>query len=462
MITVAIKPKLAKVLDRPVDILLGGQFGDEGKGKVTDEFAADYDICVRPQGGPNAGHTLWIDGKKCVLSQHPCGAFHEHVKLVIGCESAVNPLKFVSEVHELESVGINVRTRTFLSHVSPIITPYHQLIDRAEEHAREVAGDEKIGTTGQGISVVYGDVAGRRQLLMGDLFRNDWEDIVDKKRKTWHWELRKYIQSSDFSVKDLKIDSHFSNLQEWLDSHFEEWKEAVKELRTDYKSQVINVPYFMYDSMRDKKRVLAEMAQASGLDMTHGELPFVTSSHPIAGGATTGMGVSPRAIGNIVLITKAYSTRVGSGSHPSEFAGPVADKIASVGKEVGAVSGRPRRIGWLDMVLLKWSIILNGPTHVYMAKGDCLDGLPQVGIVKRYKGYPNDLHHVDTFRGKIGIPEMTLGWNNTHSVTDCSKLPSGYMDFCNEVNRNLHEIQPGLKINFAGTGGGRGECVVME
>lgn len=439
-------PQLKKVDDSPVDVYEGGQYGDEGKGKVTDEFAGNYDLCIRPQGGPNAGHTLCIDGKKHVFSQYPCGAFHEGMGLGIGCGSAVNPNQLIKEYKYLLDLGNDVQKRTYLSNVSPIITPYHRLIDAAEEESRKEKGEEIIGSTKQGISPVYQDVAGRRQLTMGHLMQSDWEDIFNAKTEFWQRELHKLGYSWDHTKSDLDI---------------KEWKDAVQQIRSIFHSQVVVMPYFLNKQMKNGKRIAAECAQGTHLDVTHGEQPFVTSSHSIVGGVCTGLGIPPSAIGNVILVIKGYSTRVGSGSHPSELTGETRDLLAKNGDEFGAVTRRPRRTGWLDLVAVNYSVILNGPTHVYMAKGDCLDGFPEVGLVKRYEGYEEDLHDVDTFGGKVGIPELMPGWNNLHGVTDVHDLPSNFVDFCLEVNRNLNLMKPGLQINFVGTGQGRGECVAL-
>lgn len=343
-----------------IDILLGLQWGDEGKGKIVDVLTPGYDIVARFQGGPNAGHTLEFHGRKHVLHLIPSGIFHEDKINVIGNGLVVDPVVFR---HEVESLGIGtetVRQRLLISLKAHLIMPTHKLLDAAHEAS---LGEAKIGSTLRGIGPAYTDKASRNGLRIGDLFRDDFRDIYHSRVSEHTRMLRGYGYSGE--LKELE----------------DEWFDAVEYLK---QFTTVNADYYIETALRNGKRILAEGAQGTMLDIDFGTYPYVTSSNTVAAGACTGLGVAPGRTGEVFGIFKAYCTRVGSGPFPTELNDADGQLMRDRGNEYGATTGRPRRCGWLDLPALKYAIMVNGVTRLFMMKADVLSGFIEIKICKSY------------------------------------------------------------------------------
>ncbi|MEM6260936.1 MAG: adenylosuccinate synthase [Bacteroidota bacterium] len=346
----------------PVDVLLGLQWGDEGKGKVVDVFAPKYEVIARFQGGPNAGHTIVIDGQKHVLHLIPSGIFHSGVDCVIGNGVVIDPVTLKKEIEGLEAAGMKkVRERLLISKRAHLILPTHKILDAASEKAK---GDKKIGSTLRGIGPTYMDKTGRNGLRVGDLiggnFRQHYDYLVQKHQRL----LGQY----DFEY----------NLEE-LEPAFFEAIEFLSNLK------LINSEHYLNQALRAGKHVLAEGAQGTLLDIDFGSYPFVTSSHTTTAGACIGLGVAPHQINRVFGIFKAYCTRVGSGPFPTELHDETGEAIRKAGHEFGATTGRPRRCGWIDLPLLKYAIRLNGVTDLIMTKADVLSAMPCIYACESYE-----------------------------------------------------------------------------
>jgi len=343
-----------------IDILLGLQWGDEGKGKIVDALAPEYDIVARFQGGPNAGHTIEFNNTKHVLHLIPSGIFHEGKINVIGNGLVLDPVVFR---HEVESLGIDVRRvieRLLISVRAHLILPTHKLLDAAHETS---LGDSKIGSTLRGIGPAYTDKAARSGMRVGDLFRKDFADLY-KALVSEHLRMLKGYGYSQ-SLKELE--------EEWFDA-----TEYLKQFKT------INADYYLDNSLSKGMRVLAEGAQGTMLDIDFGTYPFVTSSNTVAAGACTGLGVAPGRTGEVFGIFKAYCTRVGSGPFPTELNDEYGQMMRDLGNEYGATTGRPRRCGWLDLPALKYAIMVNGVTRLFMMKADVLSGFSEIKVCTSY------------------------------------------------------------------------------
>ena len=349
-----------------VDLLLGLQWGDEGKGKIVDVLTSKYDIVARFQGGPNAGHTLEFDGHKHVLHTIPSGIFHDKVINLVGNGVVIDPVVFRKELENLEKHNVSYQDKLLISRKAHLILPTHRLLDAASEAAK---GKAKIGSTLKGIGPTYMDKTGRNGIRVGDLEFADW--------KTKYRALAdKHEAMIDFYNVDIQY-----NLQE-LEVVFFEAIEKLKSLA------FIDSEEYIYQAQQQGKTILAEGAQGSLLDIDFGTYPFVTSSNTTAAGACTGLGVAPNQIGEVFGIFKAYTTRVGSGPFPTELFDADGEMMAKVGNEFGATTGRPRRCGWLDLVALRYAIQVNGVTQLMMMKGDVLSGFDTIKICTayRYKG----------------------------------------------------------------------------
>lgn len=349
-----------------VDILLGLQWGDEGKGKVVDVLGHKYDIVARFQGGPNAGHTLVVDGKKYVLHQIPSGIFHEGTRCLVGNGVVLNPVILQQELQTLMDSGLDIRQRLLLARRMHLILPTHRLLDKAYEEAK---GEKKIGSTLRGIGPTYQDKMARRGLRLGDLFALDFEE---RYQAVWDYHL------SILHMHQLEPDSYQEDLREW-DALFRESAAFLKTL------QIVDSEYVLDEANRAGKDILAEGAQGALLDIDFGSYPYVTSSNTTSGGACSGLGVPPKYIREVFGVFKAYCTRVGSGPFPTELQGPEAEALRQAGGEFGATTGRPRRVGWLDMPALQYACMLNGVTQLVMTKADVLSGMEQVKLATSYK-----------------------------------------------------------------------------
>ncbi len=345
-----------------MDVLLGLQWGDEGKGKVVDYLAPKYDMVARFQGGPNAGHTLEFDGIKHVLHQIPSGIFHENLQNVIGNGVVLDPVVLKREIEALKKFNIDFKKYLFISKKATIILPTHKLLDAAYEKSK---GDKKIGSTLKGIGPTYQDKIGRVALRVGDLmspgFKEKYHALTDR-----HQTILDYYQ---YSLNDLPN----------LEAAFFEAVEFFKGLN------LVETELMLNTALKNGDKVLAEGAQGSLLDIDFGSYPYVTSSSTMAAGACTGLGVAPSAIGEVFGIFKAYCTRVGSGPFPTELFDEIGEKMRKEGNEFGSTTGRPRRCGWLDLPALKYSIMFNGVTSLFMMKGDVLNIFEEIKVCTHYE-----------------------------------------------------------------------------
>lgn len=344
-----------------VDALLGIVFGDEGKGKVVDFFTPRYDVVARFAGGPNAGHTIIFDGKKFVLRSIPSGIFDEGKTNIIGNGCVIAPDLFMAEARELEAAGYDIAPRLHISRRAHLILPTHRVLDRAYEAAK---GKNKVGTTGKGIGPAYSDKAARVGLRVGDIEENFEEKY--RALKARHEQILRDLHFTDYDITE----------EEKL------WMEGVEYMR---RFKLSNTEAEINRALAEGKSVLAEGAQGSLLDIDHGTYPFVSSSSTTAGGVCTGLGVAPNTIDRVFGIFKAYSTRVGSGPFPVELFDETGETLRRIGHEYGAVTGRNRRCGWIDLVALKYAIMINGVTDLVMMKGDVLDEFETIKVCTAYK-----------------------------------------------------------------------------
>lgn len=361
-----------------VDVLLGLQWGDEGKGKVVDVLTPRYDVVARFQGGPNAGHTLEFDGHKYVLRSIPSGVFQNGSLNIIGNGVVLDPVLFMQEAKELERSGIDLRKVLKISRKAHLIMPTHRLLDAAGEKAK---GKAKIGTTGKGIGPTYTDKVSRNGLRLGDT-ELDFEERYNRARDR-HVEMLKAAEADLSQLPELE----------------KTWFEAVGYLKT---FDIVDSEHLINRMLRDNKKVLCEGAQGTMLDVDFGSYPFVTSSNTVAAGACTGLGVAPRNIGDVFGIFKAYCTRVGAGPFPTELHDETGARIRDLGHEYGAVTGRERRCGWIDLVALRYAIMINGVTKLIMMKSDVLDDFATIKACTAYRingklteEMPYDLDAVD-------------------------------------------------------------------
>ncbi len=371
-----------------VDALLGIVFGDEGKGKVVDYFTPRYDVVARFAGGPNAGHTIIFDGKKFVLRSIPSGIFDEKKINIIGNGCVIAPDLFMTEAKELEAAGYKLTERLHISRRAHLILPTHRLLDRAYEAAK---GKNKVGTTGKGIGPTYSDKAARVGLRVGDI--EEGFEAKYQALKARHEQILRDLHFTDYDITEEE----------------KQWMEGVEYMR---KFHLSDTEYEINRALAQGKNVLAEGAQGSLLDIDHGTYPYVSSSSTTSGGVCTGLGIAPNTIDHVFGIFKAYSTRVGGGPFPVELFDETGDYIRKVGNEFGAVTGRNRRCGWLDLVALKYAIMINGVTDLVMMKGDVLDNFDTIKVCTAY-----------TKDGQIvtEMPYDTEGWQPVYEELPCWK-----------------------------------------
>ena len=394
-----------------IDLLLGLQWGDEGKGKIVDVLTKNYDIIARFQGGPNAGHTLIFDGRKHVLHTIPSGIFHERAVNVVGNGVVIDPVIFKKELDNLEEYNIDFSKRLLISRKAHIILPTHRLLDAASE---KMKGKSKIGSTLKGIGPTYMDKTGRNGLRIGDLELEDW-------KKRYRNLADKHLKMIDFYGVDLEFD---------LDSLEKEFFEAVELLKS---LTFIDSEEYMNKALEAGKTILAEGAQGSMLDIDFGTYPFVTSSNTTAAGACTGLGVAPNKIGKVFGIFKAYTTRVGSGPFPTELFDEDGKTMARVGHEFGATTGRPRRCGWLDLIALKYAVQINGVTELMMMKGDVLSGFETIKACTSYVYQGKEVLHLpyNIEEENVKVKYTTLeGWSDDLTgMTKSEELPKNLKDY---------------------------------
>ena len=429
------------------DILLGLQWGDEGKGKIVDVLAPDYDIVARFQGGPNAGHTLEFDGHKHVLRSIPSGVFAKGaITNVIGNGVVLDPVLFRKEAAELEADGVDLHDMLRISKKAHLIMPTHRLLDAAGE-AQMGAG--KIGTTGKGIGPTYSDKISRHGIRVGDILDDNFDTIYAAARDR-HLRMLKNM--------DAVIDT------ETLAKNEQEWLDALEYLRS---FKLTDTEHFVNKALDNGNSILCEGAQGTMLDIDFGSYPFVTSSNTVAAGACTGLGLAPSRIGKVYGICKAYCTRVGSGPFPTELFDATGDEIRSIGHEYGAVTGRERRCGWLDLVALRYAVMINGATDLILMKSDVLDTFETIKVCTAYrlpdgsvtKDFPYCVGH--NAEGKADVEPIydeLPGWlTDISAARRESELPQAFRDYIAYIEKHV-----GVPVTIISVGPDREETIVRR
>ncbi|MEQ8324220.1 MAG: adenylosuccinate synthase [Vicingaceae bacterium] len=419
-----------------VDVLLGMQWGDEGKGKVVDVLTPHYDVIARFQGGPNAGHTLEFDGVKHVLHTIPSGIFRENTINVVGNGVVIDPVVFKKEVEALEAMNVPVSTRLKVSRKAHLILPSHKLLDAASEKAK---GKNKIGSTLRGIGPAYMDKTGRNGLRVGDIELKDFErrykNLVSKHR------LMLDSMGFEYSLKELEAP----------------FLEGIEKLRS---LDLIDSEVYINDCLSKEMSILAEGAQGSLLDIDFGSYPFVTSSNTITAGACTGLGVAPNKIGEVFGIFKAYCTRVGSGPFPTELHDETGERLRAAGHEFGATTGRPRRCGWLDIPALKYTTMISGVTQLIMTKSDVLASFAEVNVCSKYKVEGKELSFPPyDIKAEIEpIYECLTGWSeDLTGIRETSAFPKSLETYIKYVEEKI-----GIPITIVSVGPDRSQTIVRD
>lgn len=420
-----------------VDVLLGLQWGDEGKGKIVDFLAPGYDYIARFQGGPNAGHTLEFDGIKHVLHQIPSGIFRHGKHNIIGNGVVLDPVIFMDEIHQInKKFSLDLKENLSISTRAQLISPVHRLLDKVLEKKK---GDGKIGSTLKGIGPTYQDKIGRHGLRVGEVLSDNFIEKY-KKQKSYH---------------DMFLDRHYDK------NFIEEEEKFFKSIEELKKFKIIDTEYLINKNIKKNKNILAEGAQGTLLDIDFGSYPFVTSSNTTTAGACIGLGISPKKIGKVFGIFKAYCTRVGAGPFPTELFDSIGEKIASNGNEFGSTTGRARRCGWLDLPALKYSIMLNGVTELHMMKADVLSGFEEIKICI---GYNYNGMDIDYFPSSIEsenikpIFKTFKGWttksNSAKKIEDLEDNFRSYVEFI--------EKEAGVKIKIISLGPVREQTIYIN
>ena len=419
-----------------VDLLLGLQWGDEGKGKIVDAISRDYSIISRFQGGPNAGHTIKIGSKSHVLHTIPSGIFHKNLINVIGNGVVIDPVIFEEEILKLNDSDIDLKKNLLISKKAHLIIPTHCLLDKASEKSK---GVKKIGSTLKGIGPTYMDKTGRNGIRVGDLFLEGWKAQYTKLKK-------KHLKM----INNLNIDISF-NLKDLEEKFF-------KSLDFIKKFSIIDSENFLFDSLKGEKRVLAEGAQGSMLDIDFGTYPYVTSSNTTAAGACNGLGIPPTKINKVIGIFKAYTTRVGSGPFPSEIFDEVGEKISKVGKEFGATTGRARRCGWLDLVSLKYAVDINGVTELAMMKSDVMSGISKIKVCTSYKQFDEEISRMPFSLNPSSLSPIYTefdGWfEDITNIKNHSQLPKNLKKYISFIEKKLE-----VPIKIISIGPGRDQTI---
>ena len=416
-----------------VDILLGLQWGDEGKGKIVDVLTPGYDVVARFQGGPNAGHTLEFEGKKYILRSVPSGIFQSNNINIIGNGVVIDPALFKEEIEALEASGYGLSKKLLISKKAHLILPTHRLLDLCYEAQK---GDSKIGTTGKGIGPTYTDKIGRGGMRIGDILHNfDSKYEAVKKR---HLEILSNYKFDVSSLADIE----------------EKWFAGLERLK---EFTFIDSEHFINDALKTKK-ILAEGAQGTMLDIDFGSYPFVTSSNTISAGASTGLGIAPQKIGEVYGIFKAYCTRVGSGPFPTELFDESGDRIRQIGAEFGSVTGRPRRCGWIDLVALRYAIMLNGVTQLIMTKSDVLDSFSTIKACVAYKinGQTTQEFPFEISDNLEPVYEELPGWQTDMTkIKEESKFPAEFKNYLEFLEQKL-----GVAIRIVSLGPDREQTIM--
>ena len=412
-----------------VDLLLGLQWGDEGKGKIVDVLTNSYDIIARFQGGPNAGHTLEFDKNKHVLHTIPSGIFHSKAVNLIGNGVVIDPIIFTKEIEDLMPYNIDFNKKLMISKKAHLIIPTHRILDAASEVSK---GKAKIGSTLKGIGPTYMDKTGRNGIRVGDILDSNWKEKYKRLKKKHLDLIKSYNVSTEFDLEDLEL-------------NFFRCTERLRNFK------IIDSEQYLFEAQKNGKKILAEGAQGSLLDIDFGTYPFVTSSTTTAAGACTGLGIAPNKIKDVFGIFKAYATRVGSGPFPTELHNNIGSTMAKIGNEFGSTTGRPRRCGWLDLVALKYSIQINGVTQLMMMKSDVLSGFDKVKICTAYK---IDNREINYFPYKIDSGQIKAiykefpGWEeDLSSMTDANDFPKNFNNYINYLEK---ELETPIKIVSVG------------
>ena len=418
-----------------VDVLLGLQWGDEGKGKIVDVLTPKYDIIGRFQGGPNAGHTLEFNGIKHVLHTIPSGIFHDKKINIVGNGVVIDPVIFKKEIDALIKLNVDVKSKLILSKRAHLILPTHRLLDAASEASK---GKEKIGSTLKGIGPTYMDKTGRNGLRVGDIDRADFKD--------------KYNALVEKHKQLLNFYNYEYNLTE-LEPAWFEGIEVLKSLKH------VESEHYIDDALKNNKAILAEGAQGSLLDIDFGSYPFVTSSNTICAGACTGLGIAPNKIGNVIGIFKAYCTRVGSGPFPTELHDEVGDQIRKIGNEFGSTTGRPRRTGWLDLPALKYAIMINGVTELMMMKADILSGFETIKVCTHYNYEGKQIDYLPyEYSPELLSPiyKDLNGWNqDLTGLSSADELPEALNEYISFIER-----ETGVPISIVSVGPNRTQTLM--
>lgn len=421
----------------PVTIVIGAQWGDEGKGKVVDLLAPEVDVVARYQGGANAGHTIKWGDQEFVLHLIPSGIFHEGVECVIGNGVVIDPVALMDEIRQVEALGFQVEGRLHISHTAHLIMPYHKRLDEAKERYRDAGA---IGTTGRGIGPAYVDKFARNGIRVVDLLDRDG--------------LRAKLQAALEEKNDLLAKVYGAEPID-VDAMVEEYVEFDRRIDPF----VTDTTALLHNALADGKTILAEGAQGSLLDVDHGTYPYVTSSHPTAGGCCTGLGVPPTSVDRVIGIVKAYSTRVGNGPFPTELTGDLGEQLRQTGGEFGATTGRPRRCGWLDLVALGYATRINGFTELAITKLDVLAGLDELKVCTQYRigdkltdRFPTDL---DALSKAEPVYETLPGFGDVTGAETLEDLPQTAQDYLAFVSERL-----GVRIGTVSTGPKREETLV--
>ena len=421
-----------------IDLILGLQWGDEGKGKIVDVLTKDYDIIARFQGGPNAGHTLEFDGIKHVLHTIPSGIFHDNKLNIIGNGVVIDPVIFQNEIEKLDELKVDLNDKLLISRKAHLILPTHRLIDKASELSK---GKKKIGSTLKGIGPTYMDKTGRNGLRVGDLELDGWDEKFEALTNKHLNIINNFNVDIEFNIDELK----------------REFQASLDFLK---KITFIDSEHYLNESIDSGKKILGEGAQGSLLDIDFGTYPYVTSSNTTSAGACTGLGIAPNKINEVFGIFKAYTTRVGSGPFPTELHDAIGQRMAKVGNEFGATTGRPRRCGWLDLVSLKHSITVNGVTELIMMKGDVLSGIEKIKVCTKYnyKGTNVDYLPFSILEENITpIYEEIDGWEeDITKVNTYEYLPLNFKNYIKFLEDRLK-----LKIKIISVGPDRKQTILV-
>jgi adenylosuccinate synthase len=421
----------------PVQIIVGAQWGDEGKGKIVDMLAEGADIVARYQGGANAGHTVCIGSREFVLHLIPSGIFHPHITCVIGNGVVIDPAALMSEIEELSVAGVNINGRLLISHNAHLIMPYHKLLDTIREQS-----PQKIGTTGRGIGPAYIDKFLRVGIRIVDLLDRD---ILARKLRS-NIEEKNRILSRVYGETTLDVDA--------LIAEYREFDKKIDPFITD-------TAFYLHSALKEGKKIIAEGAQGALLDVDHGTYPFVTSSNPTSGGACTGLGIAPTAVNSVLGVVKAYTTRVGNGPFPTELTTGSGERLREVGHEYGATTGRPRRCGWFDAVATRYSSMVNGIESIAITKLDVLDTFDEIPVCTGYelegrmlKTFPTNVQSLERVKPVI---ETLPGWKTPlASVTRAEQLPRNARRYIDTLGRLV-----GVPVTLVSVGPRRDQTILL-